>query len=158
MKFENVVFVECNPDKLLLQKIGVPKRKIIHAGSKSEVCKRLGKSVNSVGVVDEDPFSIQPRYIKKLKTIESSQELGLRLLLDKENNNFVIILSPRLEEWIIEASKEVKISMDKYGLPGDGNKLHRVINNNLDKFERFLDELIDKSERFYALKKYLLRR
>lgn len=157
MKFENVVFVECNPDKLLLQKMGVPKRKIVHAGSKSEVCKRLGKSVNSAGVVDEDPFSIQPRYIRKLKTIESSQELGLRVLLDKENNNFVILLSPRLEEWIIEASKEAKISMDKHGLPRDGNKLHKVINNNLDKFERFLDELIDKSERLYALKKYLLR-
>lgn len=158
MKFESVVFVECNPDKLLLQKVGVPKRKIVHAGSKSEVGKRLGKSVNSVGVVDEDPFSIQPRYISRLKPLKSSQKLGIRVLLDEKNNNFVIILSPRLEEWIIEASKEVKINMDKYGLSRDGNKLHKVINSNLDKFEKLLDELIDKSERFLALKSYLLRR
>ncbi|MBC7108931.1 MAG: hypothetical protein H5T41_09165 [Methanomassiliicoccales archaeon] len=157
MKFENVVFVECNPDKLLLQKMGVPKRKIVHAGSKSEVCKRLGKSVNSAGVVDEDPFSIQPRYIRKLKTIESSQELGLRVLLDKENNNFVILLSPRLEEWIVEASKEAKVSLNRYGLPRDGNDLHKVINSNLDKFERLLEDLIDKSGRFLALKSHLLR-
>jgi hypothetical protein len=158
MKFKGVVFVECNPDKLLLQKMGVPKRKILHAGSKSEVCKRLGKSVNSIGVVDEDPFSIQPPYIKKLKTIENSQKLGIRVLLDETNNNLVIILSPRLEEWIIGASKEVKISMNRYGLPKDGNKLHKVINSNLDKFEKLLDELVDKSERFLALKSYLLRR
>ncbi len=158
MKFEGVVFVECNPDKLLIQKLGVPKRKIVHAGSKSEVCKRLSRSVSSIGVVDEDPFSIQPRYIGKLKTIEDSQKLGIRVLLDEGNNNFVIILSPRLEEWIIEASKEAKITMSKYGLPRDGNKLHKVINSNLDKFEKLLDELINKSEKLLALKRYLLRR
>jgi len=157
MKFEQVVFVECNPDKLLLQKLSIPKKKIFHAGSKSEVCKKLSKSVNSVGVVDEDPFSIQPRYIEKLKTIENSQKLGIKVLLDETNNNLVIILSPRLEEWIIGASKEVKISMNRYGLPKDGNKLHKVINSNLDKFERLLEDLIDKSGRFLALKSHLLR-
>jgi len=151
------VLVECNPDKLLVKKLGIPKKSIIHAGSKSEVCKRLEKRMtNSVGLIDEDPFSVQPRYIKKLEILENSQKFGIRVLFDKTRSNYIIVLSPRLEEWIIKASGEAKIDLEKYNLPGDGNKLHKVINSNLTKFESLLGELIDKSDRLLALRDYLL--
>ena len=111
---------------------------------------------NSVGLIDEDPFSVQPRYIKKLEILENSQKFGIRVLFDKTRSNYIIVLSPRLEEWIIKASGEAKIDLEKYNLPGDGNKLHKVINSNLTKFESLLGELIDKSDRLLALRDYLL--
>ena len=150
------MLVECNPDKLLVKKLGVPKKSIIHAGSKSEVCKRLEKKMtNSVGLIDEDPFSVQPRYIRKLKVLENPQRFGIKVLFDEEKNNSIIVLSPRLEEWIIEASREARIDLEKYKLPRDGNTLHKVINSNLSKFENLLDELINKSERVEVLKNIL---
>lgn len=150
------ILVECNPDKLLVKKLGVPKKSIIHAGSKSEVCKRLEKKMtNSVGLIDEDPFSVQPRYIRKLKVLENPQRFGIKVLFDEEKNNSIIVLSPRLEEWIIEASREARIDLEKYKLPRDGNTLHKVINSNLSKFENLLDELINKSERVEVLKNIL---
>jgi len=155
---KHVFFVECNPDRLLLQKIGVTKRSIIHAGSKSGVCKRLSKTTYSVGVVDEDPYSVQPRYLKGLKIIENSQKHDVKVLFDEKRNNRVIVISPRLEEWIIRAAKEAKVNMHKYGLPGDGNKLHKLINSELSRFERLLGELINKSGRISFLRRCLLER
>lgn len=154
MKF----FVECKPDRSLLQKIGVTKRSIIHAGSKSGVCKRLSKTMHSVGVVDEDPNSVQPRYIKGLRVIENSQKYDLKVLFDEKRKNRVIVISPRLEEWIIKAAKEAKVNMRKYGLSEDGDKLHKLINSELSRFERLLGELINKSGRIFFLRRCLLER
>ena len=155
---KHIFFVECNPDRVLLQKIGVTKRNIIHAGPKSGVCKRLSKTTHSIGVVDEDPYSVQPSYLKGLRVIENSQKHDVKVLFDEKRNNRVIVISPRLEEWIIEAAKEAKVNMHKYGLPEDGNKLHKLINSELSRFERLLGELINKTGRISFLRRSLLER
>ena len=108
-------------------------------------------------MVDEDPGSVQHPYLKRMKMAENLRRFGIKILVDEKKNNRVIILSPRLEEWIIEASKESKINLKKHNLPKDGNKLHKIINLNLERFEGLLDELIEKSERIRILKRYLLR-
>jgi len=50
-----MIFVECKPDyeliKLLITSLKV---KIVHAGSKGEVCKAVLRHDRSIGIIDED--------------------------------------------------------------------------------------------------------
>lgn len=63
-----MIYVECKPDTTLLSVLGVPRKEIFHAGGKGNVCVRLSKITDSKGLVDEDPESPQPGYLKKLKS------------------------------------------------------------------------------------------
>lgn len=62
------------------------------------------------------------------------------------------MLSPRLEEWIIGASKEAKVNMNDYGLGSDPNQLHRMINRRIDNLKRLLCDIEGKSKRIMTLK------
>ena len=61
-----MIYVECKPDYLLVRKLNFPKKKIIHAGNISEVCKSLQRSRDCCGLVDEDPGKIRPTYMINL--------------------------------------------------------------------------------------------
>lgn len=61
--------VECKPDTVLIITLTLTSRKnIVHAGSKSELLKKLTERYsNSKGIIDEDSWSIQPPYLQKFK-------------------------------------------------------------------------------------------
>jgi len=145
------VYVECKPDFVLVNLLGVPKKSIIHAGNKSGVCRRLQKSNNSKGLVDEDPLSNQPPYIEKLDLIHNQH--GIKIFQDSKNGNHLIVLCPRLEEWILQSAKEVNIDVKKYNLPTDGKKLHKIINMNLVKFKKLIRDLGSKGVMLNTLEK-----
>lgn len=148
-----MLYVECHPDTTLVRTLGIPKREIRHVHSKGNVCNRLSKNKDSIGLVDEDPDSAQPNYLKTLELIEERH--GLRLLSDNRNNNRVIVICPTLEAWIIAASREAGINLSRFGLPEDPHKLHKDINLKLDKFEQLIKELIGNSQRIETLKRLL---
>ena len=68
-----MLYVECNADYVLVKTLGVPRKEINHCGGKAKVCRLLGKeeTENCKGLVDEDPFSVQPPYLKKLHVKEN---------------------------------------------------------------------------------------
>jgi len=135
-----MIYVECNPDELLVKLLtGVSKREIIHAGNKPEVCKRLKKINGVIGLVDEDPDSVQPGYISGREEEINDYGEGIKVL--EERNNKLIILCPRLEEFILDIAKKEKIDVKKYKLLNNGNDFHNVINVNLDNFEKLVDDL-----------------
>ena len=109
-----MIYTECKPDSMLVKTLGIPKKEIIHLGGKPEVCKQLEKQENCKGLVDEDPFSIQPSYLKKLHVRENLSDYGFRVLNDNFNNNDLIVLCPRLEEWVLKATKEAQIDIKRY--------------------------------------------
>lgn len=146
-----MIYTECKSDTTLVKKLGMPKKQIIHQQGKSEVCKELEKKENWIGMVDEDPFSVQPTYLQKLEETENLSNYGLRVLKDNAKNNDLIVLCPRLEEWIIKASEDAGIDIKRYNLPDDGEKLHKVINLDLRKFERLVNDLKGKSKMLGAL-------
>ena len=43
----------------------------------------------------------------------------LRILRNTNRNNDLIILCPRLEDWILEAAKEANVDIETYNLPKD---------------------------------------
>jgi hypothetical protein len=149
-----MIYVECKPDLLLVNTLGVSKRDIVHAGNISKVCKGLAKSDHSKGLVDEDPSGVRPGYIDTLRLLRNQHEITL--LRDDKRDNHLVVLCPRLEDWIIKATEEAGLDIRRYNLPNDGEKLHRVINFDLRKIERLLRDLKERSERINLLRNLLV--
>jgi deoxyadenosine/deoxycytidine kinase len=78
-----------------------------------------------------------------------------RLLLDEKNQNYLIVLCPRLEDWILNVTKEISINVSKYGLPNDPNELHEALNIKLDKFRDLIDKIKQKSEMLKTLEEFI---
>jgi hypothetical protein len=154
-----MIFVECKPDITLVRSITDIRRKnIIHEfRGKGWICLQLQNHWrHCAAMLDEDPYSPQPHYIREVRPIKSYPELGLKLLFHPPRRNYIIIIRPRLEEWILETATETGIKMSRYQLPDEGERLHRKINMNLDKFVELLYDLRE-SDRLKKLKELLER-
>ncbi len=147
-----MVFVEGKPDRVLLIAIGLSKKKITIAGSKGNVCNRLRNKNNVKGVVDEDPDSAQPSYIREL--VKKSEDCNLICYYDNTNQNSLIVIKPDLEKWITSWVKRQKIDITKYFLSDDSKELKRSINQRLDKFHNFISSN-DKVDALVKLKEYI---
>ena len=149
--------VECNPDATLVMSLtSVSKKRIIHHYGKNEVLRKLLKQNDSIGVIDKDPWSIQPTvYLQRFQVLSYSDSDGIEILHHNQGHNRLIVLYPRLEEWVIESARKANISPKDYNLPATGNELHEVINSKINRFEELLDDLKQSSERVKILKKHL---
>lgn len=149
-----MIFVECKPDLLLVQKItGISKKKILHSGNKGEVIKNLSRHKNSIGLIDEDPGDSQPKYIASMLLLKDDRDSDLKIYRDNKNN-VLVVLCPVLEEWILKTAGLEKIKMADYNLPENASRFHKTINLNLWKFEMLLESLLT-SKRITALKSML---
>ncbi len=150
--------VECKPDKLLIKfLINVPKKSIVHAANKTEVIKTLLKiSDDAIGIIDEDPWSLQPSHLKKFELKKNFSNYGLSILHENQTKKKLVIIKPRLEDWLLRAGKESGVSFKRYKLPETGKDLHKVINTNLEKLQTTLNELLkSKNARLFKLKEIL---
>lgn len=153
-----VFLVECKPDQTLIEILTrTPKRNIIHSGNKSGVIIHLIKNYeDSKGVIDEDPNSRKPRSLQKFREIETFEDFDIKILGYADRNNYLVILNPRLEDWILRCAKESYVDIRAYGLPDDAIRLHEEINLQLNKFERLIRDLMKRSRRLKFLKKILM--
>ncbi|MFQ5891233.1 MAG: hypothetical protein ACE5HW_00375 [Candidatus Methanofastidiosia archaeon] len=153
-----MIYVECKPDFTLVNSItDIPKREIIHAGNKSELCKKLEKEKNCMGLVDEDPWSGQPSYIKRMRKKDGLSRYELKVLHDNSRDNNLVVICPRLEEWILRTAKEAGIDVRRYNLPNNDRKFREIINIKIDNFERLIGDLKDHNK-LKTLRKLLERR
>ena len=138
-----MIYVECKPDGVLARRVtDPPRRQVIHeAKGKGGVCNRLIKSRNTTGMVDEDPGKTQPSYMSQLSLSRESVGMGLKLYVDRNRHNQVVVLCPDLEEWLLRAASDMGLAMQNYGLPNRANELHRVINLDERKIESLLTDL-----------------
>jgi hypothetical protein len=152
------IYIECNPDEVLVRLLtGLPRRQIVHEyKGKAEVLKRLSGQTERRALVDEDPNSVVPPYLQRMSVTSNRPSLGLRVYDDPAKDNRVIVLRPKLEDWILAAARDADIDARDYGLYDNPERLHRHINANIDKFERMLSALANKkSPRLRALGKLL---
>lgn len=147
--------VECKPDEVLVKVLtGTSRKNITHAGNKSELLKKLAERfLNSKGIVDEDPLSHQPPHLKKFEEKPNLAVYDIKLFHQKSGNNVLIMLCPRLEDWILKAAHEANVNPEGYGLPDDPEKLHEQINIKTDKFQEFVESIQPESERLKRLKR-----
>ncbi len=107
--------------------------------------------------MDEDPDSSQPSYLRKLAEIElNAWKAGcqIRVLEDRERGHRIVLLHPRLEEWILKVARQNGVDVARLGLPAEGNLLHRVIAVRLSKFEELIRSLRESRE-LQCLRRYL---
>lgn len=131
-----MIFVECDPDRVLVCSLGISRREVVHAGNKPGVCRRLKRCSNCKGLVDEDPHSVQPSYLCGLTVVDGRD--GVRVLYDSRRSNFLVVLCPRLEEWVLRVAREAGVDLRNYGLPNDGGALHRMVNLKINRFRELV--------------------
>jgi len=148
-----MIYVECNPDVLLVRILGVPVKGYRHSGDKGRVCRDLEHDKRSTGLVDEDAAGTQPTYMSGMKITGSKDDI--KLLVDKDRSNSIVVLCPKHEDWILKAAKEAKVDVREFKLPNDSDELHKVINLRLDKYKELLEAIKDKSRRIALLKDIL---
>lgn len=149
------VLVECYPDAALLRALGVPRKQIRHESCKGEVVKRVLKSECAIGLIDEDPTSGQPRELANYNQIQAAE--GLRLLARRsDKNKRLIIVCPRLEDWLIAKAKSSGIRPEDYGLPNDPDRLHSIprYEQKAD-FDRFLADLKERDKGMHLLSQWV---
>lgn len=142
-----MVFVECNPDKYVIERISytLPKNLIRHGGGKGNVIGLVNKTVKSIGIIDQDPYGDQFQYKdinEKYSLIETEGRSSL-LMRNNDNTRKLIQISPDIEGWFVYKAEQNRISLGKYGLPNDRKKMHDI--RNLQRkmgFQQFIDELL----------------
>ena len=133
------LFVECRPDEALAYALGV-RREVQHALHRSGVCARVSQTYDATGMVDEDPNSAPQQYMKTLG--EQSSEHGVRVLHDSRRNNRLVVICPRLEEWLVQSAKQQGLKMTDFGFESDnGLHLHREINDRLENVKKLAQAL-----------------
>ena len=139
-----MLYVECKADETLVRILGLPRREISHELNKDEVLKQLAKQSRCLGMVDEDPRSPRPVQFGRMVVAAEYEQLGLRVYADNPQSNRVIVLRPRLEEWLTRAAQDAGLNLNnpRYNLPRNPVQLHQQINNDLRKLERLLTDLI----------------
>ena len=151
------VLVECNADEIVLRSIGVPKKQLFHFGGKDKLMNRLRILPGAVGVVDEDPASIQHPDLKASYRQTHSAE-GLHLLARQgSGGQRLVMICPKLEDWLIERAKSSGILPEDYGLPSDPDQLHSIPRyEQKEGFYRFLAELKERDSGMHLLRRWIL--
>ncbi len=149
------VLVECYPDEMVLEALGVPKTRLLHLGGKGEVVKRVHKLGCAIGMIDEDPNSTQPRDLSNYSDTEMAE--GLRLCTrDDDPNQRLVIVCPRLEEWLYERAEAMGIRPEAYNLPDTPDRLHNIPRyEQRDNFRRFLTQLVDQDQCMGVLRQWV---
>jgi len=150
------VLVECNADEVVLRAVGVSKKQLRHERCKGEVVKRMLKFDCATGLIDEDPASAQPRELDNYIHVQAVE--GLRLLAHRDDKNKrLIIICPRLEEWLIQRAKSSGVRPEDYGLPSDPDRLHSIPRyEQKEGFCRFLAELKERDNGMHLLCQWIL--
>jgi hypothetical protein len=135
------LFVECKPDETLALALGVSKGDLIHAGNRAGVCAQVSRRNGTTGMVDEDPDTAPQRYMKSLD--ENPVEHEIRVLYDSQRQNRLVVICPRLEDWLVQAAKSSGLKMTDFGFESDnGRQLHREINHRLENLDRLVNKLL----------------
>jgi hypothetical protein len=151
-----IFLVECYPDTSLLRALGVSKKQLRHERCKGEVVKRVLKFESAIGLIDEDPQSAQPRDLNNYKQVQAAE--GLRLLSRRDDKNKrLVIICPRLENWLIQRARLTGIEPEAYRIPNDPDRLHNIPRyEQKEGFPRFLAELKEQDKGMHLLRRWLL--
>lgn len=151
-----MIYLECYADKTLVVALDIPKKEIRHSHGKGNVCKSLLKNGKSKGLVDEDPFSTQPSYLGKLE-IKLNEE-DIKLLYDESAQNHLVVLCPRLEDWILKAAKEAGVNVEDYNLPKDVDEFSKIINIKPERIVPLIQNIKKKKGKMLKTLEVLLKK
>lgn len=150
--------VECDSDVVLVSELAsISRKNIMHAYGKHRVLRRLiYKDTDSIGIVDQDPLRPQPvKFLQRFSRNQYFSAHKLEILRYEKRSNSLIMLYPKLEDWVLEAAKSSGIRLRNYNLPSNPDELHEIINFKLNRFRQLVHDLKQSSERIRILQSYL---
>ena len=154
-----MLYVEGKADRVpALRLAGLTNREVKVEGDRGKVLNRLAQENYSLAMVDEDPGQDLPGQLRRMQLVSDYPGTGLKLYTDSGRSNRVIVVCPRLEEWIIRAANDAGLQLrgPRYNLPSGPSSLHNAINDDLRKLERLIDDLLAaQSPRILRLKELL---
>lgn len=122
-----MIYVEDNSDQYLLEYLNKPYKKIWRAEGKQDVVKKVMKENGSIGIIDyDDDISNE---IVDMELDENHKHV----LLYKYKESFLIVIIPRLQNWLINACQEAGKSPSDFGLPDKTGDFHKAINKEVRK-------------------------
>jgi hypothetical protein len=151
------VLVECDADEAVLRALGLPRKQLLHFGGKYELVKKLKDRAHDVGMVDEDPGKVQPKDMGNYLKAESAE--GLHLLIRQgSGGQRLVIVCPKLEDWLLDRAKSSGIRPEDYGLPGEPDHLHSIPRyEQKQNFLHFLTELKERNRGMHLLRRWVLQ-
>ena len=150
-----LIYVECNPDTALVHALNIPRHRIRHLRGKGEVVKLVAKAGSAVGLIDEDPLASQPRALSEFREVASCGSVSV-LRHKAGGSRFLLVLKPRLEEWLCQCATSCGVNLADYELPRTGEKLHDVSRyDKLPGFPRLVGDLLKWSPEMRFLKSKL---
>jgi hypothetical protein len=149
------VLVECNADEAVLRALGLPRKQLLHFGGKYELVKKLKGRAHDVGMIDEDPGKGQPKDLSSYRQTNSAEGLHL-LARSGRGGQRLVIVCPKLEDWLIERSKLSGIRPEDYGLPNDPDRLHSIPRyEQKEGFRCFLADLKEHDKGLHLLRQWI---
>lgn len=141
---------ECYVDTKVAEIISQAKRKYNHQPGSGNVANQLKNrliNIPALGIIDEDknkgPVA---KYFSEFDLI--TQKDGLLLKKHQARNQFLIIVCPEIENWLLNNSVIVNLhqSLSEYNLPDNLKDLKKItkaqsIDDNIG-FYRFIKELV----------------
>ncbi|MDP3024100.1 MAG: hypothetical protein Q8O10_01035 [candidate division Zixibacteria bacterium] len=67
----------------------------------------------------------------------------------------MIVLCPRIEEWVLKAAKEREIDISKYGLSNDASELHELLTIKPERIVKLIEDIKGKSVMIKTLEGFL---
>ena len=150
-----MIAVECYADTRLVSIMGAKTASIRHAGGKGQVLDVLRKGRAEVGLVDEDPGSIEYPEMRNYRLMEKLE--GIRLLRHTGTaDKRVIVICPRLEDWMLERARTSGVDPSEFGLAVNPRALHA--SGRYDRhphFPRFIEKLLEVDTEFKKLRDWI---
>jgi hypothetical protein len=146
-----IVAIECNADETFVVALFPKSRDYIrHFRGRSPIITRITEeeTVSGIGIVDEDPQSNNlPRYFNDAYVQSESFGSVKRYVHRNKSACSLIMLCPRLEEWLLARAKAAGIDRAAYGLPDTGERLHEYAHYEREpKFEEFMKRLLNSGD------------
>jgi hypothetical protein len=148
------IFPECFLDQELLLLLGVTRKQINKATDIADVMKKFGQEVyrdsKAVGFVDLNETNSQPSRLQKFQDVREQDDLIWKQ--GSESKHILIVVRPRLEDWIYKAAHSVGINpaQSPYHLPKSAKDLHdnitakRNVRDN-ERVMNFLKDVVEKN-------------
>lgn len=103
------------------------------------------KSNLQLAIIDEDPNAGQPNHLKTFKELENLYQV--KKLVREADQKTILVLQPRLEEWVLARCAESGVSPATFHLQVEPHAFKDRINSSLDKFELLVLELQKKKNK-----------
>lgn len=146
-----MIFVEDNSDQYILEYFNKPSKKILRADGKQDVVKKIKKENGSIGIIDfDDSINIEVSGMKK-------EEDHNHILLYNFRKSYLVVICPRLQNWLVTACQESNSTPSQFKLPDKVGEFHKAINKEFRKnqFVELLKYLKNNSQMFLTYRKLI---